>query len=153
VSTVQVMLQNRRLEVAGTLPEAATLVSELQGFQMKFTAAASVQYEAWREGVHDDLVLAVALAVYVGEHRPGPSNFYLHPGARGRHPGATAAVMLATEAPRATLPPLTAGTDWASTARLHASVPRPSSGTCGATGCTRGEGGDAKAKAWGLWGA
>ncbi len=69
VSVVQVALQTDKLKIAEALPEAATLVRELQDFQVKITDAANDTYGAWREGTHDDLVLAVALALYVGKKR------------------------------------------------------------------------------------
>ena len=58
------------------LPETPTLTAELAGFQMKVTAAGHDQYGAWREGAHDDLVLAVALAVWYGEHAYGQTYFW-----------------------------------------------------------------------------
>ena len=64
VSVVQVGLQNRTLKIAPELSEAATLSRELQNFQVKITDAANDTYGAWREGTHDDLVLAIALAVW-----------------------------------------------------------------------------------------
>jgi hypothetical protein len=45
------------------------LVKELENFKAKVTVAASDPYELWREGQHDDLVLAVALACWEGERR------------------------------------------------------------------------------------
>lgn len=68
VSTVQVLLQSRRLTIASKIPEAALLVKELQNFKVKITTAANETFEAWREGDHDDLVLAVAMACWVGEN-------------------------------------------------------------------------------------
>jgi hypothetical protein len=67
VSAVQVALQTERLKIASGLSEAATLVRELENFQVKITDAANDTYGAWREGAHDDLVLAVALALWVGK--------------------------------------------------------------------------------------
>jgi hypothetical protein len=69
VSVVQVALQTDKLKVASALPEAQMLVRELQNFQVKITDAANDTYGAWREGTHDDLVLAVALALYAGKKR------------------------------------------------------------------------------------
>ena len=69
VSVVQVALQTEKLKIASALPEARTLVRELQDFQVKITEAANDTYGAWREGTHDDLVLAVALALYAGKKR------------------------------------------------------------------------------------
>ncbi len=64
VSVVQVGLQNRKLKIASGLNLAETLSRELQNFSVKITDAANDVYGAWREGTHDDLVLAVALAVW-----------------------------------------------------------------------------------------
>jgi len=66
VSTVQVYLQNKRLKIASQLELAETLTRELQNFQVKITDAANDTYGAWREGTHDDLVLAAALALWAG---------------------------------------------------------------------------------------
>jgi hypothetical protein len=68
VGTLQVLLQSRRLKVAPSLPAAQTLVQELTTFQVKITPAANETFGAWREGAHDDLVLAVAIAAWEGEH-------------------------------------------------------------------------------------
>jgi hypothetical protein len=67
VGCLQVLLQTRRLHIAQSLPEAAILVRELETFRVKITEAANETFGAWREGQHDDLVLAVALAAWMGE--------------------------------------------------------------------------------------
>ena len=67
VSAVQVLLQTGRLKVAEGLQLAPLLVQELLNFQVKITANAHDTYRAWREGVRDDLVLAVSLACWYGE--------------------------------------------------------------------------------------
>ena len=67
-ATLQVLLQSRRLRVAPALPESAVLARELAAFQMKVSPSAVQEMDAWREGGHDDLVLAVAVAAWVGEH-------------------------------------------------------------------------------------
>lgn len=67
VSTAQVLLQGERLKIAETLPLARVLVQEFLNFQVKITASAHDVYGAWREGSHDDLVLAVALAAWFRE--------------------------------------------------------------------------------------
>jgi hypothetical protein len=66
VSALQVLLQTRRLQVSSSLPEAQTLVQELETFQMKVPVAGA-SLDAWREGRNDDLVLAVGVAAWVGE--------------------------------------------------------------------------------------
>jgi len=64
VGAVQVGLQSRTIKIAASLPEAKTLLHELTQFQAKITDAANVVTGAWREGQHDDLVLALALALW-----------------------------------------------------------------------------------------
>jgi trans-aconitate methyltransferase len=58
-----------RLQVTPALPEAAMLVRELAAFQVKVRVTTKEEELAtWREGTHDDLVLAVAVAAWLGEH-------------------------------------------------------------------------------------
>jgi hypothetical protein len=66
VAVLQVALQAGRLAIAA-LPEAAVLAKELANFRVKVTAAANETFGAWRDGQHDDLVLAVALACWLAE--------------------------------------------------------------------------------------
>jgi hypothetical protein len=70
VTCLQVVMQARRWQIARRLPDAALLVRELQNFQVKITAVANETFGVWREGKHDDLVLAVALACWWGERNP-----------------------------------------------------------------------------------
>lgn len=59
------VLQSRQLDIPRELPEAAVLVSELQNFRMEVNpATAHDSYAAWREGAHDDALLAVAMGVW-----------------------------------------------------------------------------------------
>ncbi len=65
---LQVLLQGRRLLVAQGLLAAQQLKHELQNFKVKINlATGNESFEAWREKDHDDLVLAVAIAVWLGE--------------------------------------------------------------------------------------
>jgi hypothetical protein len=66
VGVVQVYLQNQRLKIASELPEAETLTRELQNFQVKINDNAHDIYGTWREGVHDDLILAASLSLWAG---------------------------------------------------------------------------------------
>jgi hypothetical protein len=66
VGTVQVALQTERLRIASQLPEAAMLVRELQDFRVTITEAATDTYGG-RQGSHDDLVLALALALWTAK--------------------------------------------------------------------------------------
>lgn len=66
ISGVQVLLMQRRLQFSPKLPEAATLLKEFQEYRVKVTPAANEVFNA-RDGAHDDIVLAVALACWLGE--------------------------------------------------------------------------------------
>ena len=71
VSAVAVGLQTGRLKIAANLPEAATLTRELLNFKVTIDLkTAHDSYSAWRESVHDDLVLAVALSVWSANQFP-----------------------------------------------------------------------------------
>jgi len=74
VGILQVLFQSGRLKVAEALPMAKVFIDELLNFKVKINIqTAHDSYEAWREGVHDDLVLAVALAAwYAGGKRARP---------------------------------------------------------------------------------
>ena len=69
------LLQTKRLKIAQSLPMADTLVQELLNFKEKIDPkTAHDSYAAWREGIHDDLVLATAVACWYGEKGPQPRN-------------------------------------------------------------------------------
>jgi hypothetical protein len=68
VSTMMALMGTRRLKFAKQLPLAKTVEKELQTFKAKITNKGNETFEAdWREGAHDDLVLAVALAAWIAE--------------------------------------------------------------------------------------
>jgi hypothetical protein len=70
VGSMQVLLQTRRLKIAPALVHASTLVDELLSFRVKIDPlTAHDSYGAWREGEHDDLVLATACACWYGVKR------------------------------------------------------------------------------------
>jgi hypothetical protein len=56
------------LQIARQLKEAPKLRKELGTFTTKITTAGNENYEALRARDHDDLVLAVALALWRGEN-------------------------------------------------------------------------------------
>ena len=61
---LQVLLQRGALQVAAGMKLGPMLVEEMATMQVKQTAAGNEQFGAWRDGEHDDLVLAVALAYW-----------------------------------------------------------------------------------------
>ena len=68
VSKLQALLHAGELHIAASLPDAPVLLRELQDFRVRFTESGNATFNA-REGAHDDLVLALALAVF-GLSRP-----------------------------------------------------------------------------------
>lgn len=73
VTTLQVALQSKRLRISEDLPLAETLLKELRGFRVKISLSGHASFGndvgAWREADHDDLVLSVALGVWMNEAR------------------------------------------------------------------------------------
>ncbi len=70
---LQVLLQKRELRIAARLKGVEALVKEMAEMQVKVTASGREQYGAWREGQHDDMILAVALACWgVKKQYPRP---------------------------------------------------------------------------------
>jgi hypothetical protein len=63
VSALQALLHEGRLHIQKDLTESAVLVRELQDFRVKYTDSGHLTFNA-REGRHDDLVLALAIAVW-----------------------------------------------------------------------------------------
>jgi hypothetical protein len=70
VSGVQAKLHTGQLKVAAGLLDAPVLLKEFQDFRVTFTSAGNAIFNA-RQGQHDDLVLAVSLAVW-GASQPPP---------------------------------------------------------------------------------
>jgi hypothetical protein len=78
-STLVTLLQTGRLKIA-RLPERDILERELGLFKVKITAAGNETYESWRERDHDDLVLAVAMAAWLGERPVKRFSFHISGG-------------------------------------------------------------------------
>jgi hypothetical protein len=91
VSTLIVLFQALRLTVAPALPEAALLVKELVTFDPRHHAPRSDDIVDWREAPHDDLVFAVAIAIWQGEREVLPAvdsgPFIISKGCPGIEPG------------------------------------------------------------------
>lgn len=69
-SVVQRLLQEQRLRIPRQHAMAPVLTEELTGFRVKISASGRDSYgagEDWRSAAHDDLVLALALALWFGE--------------------------------------------------------------------------------------
>ncbi len=64
VSTLQIELQNNRLHIASGLKEKEALIEELSNFQTAISAAGHDTYNG-ANGVHDDIVMSVAMGVWL----------------------------------------------------------------------------------------
>jgi hypothetical protein len=77
ISSLIVAFQTGNVKIAKSLPEAETLTRELMNFKLKVNLQTGHDsYEAWREGIHDDLVLSVAMAVYAAEIGKPKAGFF-----------------------------------------------------------------------------
>jgi hypothetical protein len=89
VGRLQALLHEGRLKIQKDLPEAKNLVNELVDFRVNYTAAGHLTFAA-REGRHDDMVLALAIACYraAGDGVPfsGMLDYYAQQLAPGRIP-------------------------------------------------------------------
>jgi hypothetical protein len=66
ISTMSVLLEQRRLRIPRSLPLADLLTKELQEFKRTVTKVVTDTYAAERDQ-HDDMVLALALACWYRE--------------------------------------------------------------------------------------
>lgn len=72
ISGVDARLHTGELRIAAGIRDAGALADELKDFQRKVSDAGRATYAA-RTGAHDDLVLAVAIAVWFATSRPRSS--------------------------------------------------------------------------------
>ena len=71
VHNLLLQAQLGKFRVLDTLPLAQVLLDEMLNFKIKIDIKTGHDsYGTWREGEHDDLVLAVALALWWAENRP-----------------------------------------------------------------------------------
>jgi hypothetical protein len=66
IAGLMVLFQRGEVAICGHLPESETLAAELAGMRIKVSLSGHDTYGTWREGEHDDLVLAAALACWRG---------------------------------------------------------------------------------------
>lgn len=67
VGVTKVLLQSGRLKWSPNLPMIDTLVDELLKFESRISEEGDDTYGVWREGAHDDLVLALACQLWHSE--------------------------------------------------------------------------------------
>jgi hypothetical protein len=68
ISALQARLHSGELRIAAALADASALKDELKDFARSVSAAGRVTFNA-RSGAHDDLVLAVAVALFASLNR------------------------------------------------------------------------------------
>jgi len=68
---LQMLLQRGGLPIPAGLPFHGEFLEEISSMRVKVGSGGQEQYGAWREGEHDDLVFAVALAYWGGKKRGG----------------------------------------------------------------------------------
>ena len=64
VISLQTALQSGRLKIAKDIPLAKELINEAKNFKVKITKSGNDTYEAWRESIHDDIIMSVAQGVW-----------------------------------------------------------------------------------------
>ena len=82
ITRLNVALQEKRLHVSRALPEAPTLLHELNNYKVKISLAGHDSYNAWRESDHDDLVIATGLAVWSADKFGSGGRFHVVTGTR-----------------------------------------------------------------------
>jgi hypothetical protein len=73
VSRLQALLHDERLHIHKDIPDATALVNELQNFRAEYSDSGYIRFNA-RSGKHDDLVLALAIALWRA-HGDGEASF------------------------------------------------------------------------------
>ena len=63
ISRLDALMSTGSLKIQADLPEADTLIRELQNYQIQFTPSGQLTANA-RQGAHDDIILAAALAIW-----------------------------------------------------------------------------------------
>lgn len=67
IGLLLVLLEQRRLEIVRSLPEASTLIGELSNYRQRRSPTGYQSFSA-REGEHDDLVLATSLSAWAVDY-------------------------------------------------------------------------------------
>ena len=75
IGITSVILEQRRLRIAENMRDTGALIDELLAFRRTTTERGNDTYSA-ASGSHDDLVLALSLALWTAEHRSPPPRMY-----------------------------------------------------------------------------
>jgi hypothetical protein len=71
ITGLQVMLEKRELGLPANLAGTRTLMKEMAEMEERMTGRGGASFGAWREGQHDDLVIAAALACWRARWKAG----------------------------------------------------------------------------------
>lgn len=72
VAAIRLVIQGKRITMDARLPLGELLKRELADFETRITPSGNETFGAYREGQHDDIVLATAIAIWLAE-RGGPT--------------------------------------------------------------------------------
>jgi hypothetical protein len=84
INTTAVLLQQGRLRIASELSDTDQLISELRSYRIKTSDSGHDRYEPAGNQDHDDLLLALSLALWLAERKPFRHATILRP--KGRIP-------------------------------------------------------------------
>jgi hypothetical protein len=70
INTTAILLQQRRLRIAGNLPDTPALINELLNYRFKTSDSGHQSYAPATSQDHDDLLIALSLALWRAKHRP-----------------------------------------------------------------------------------
>jgi len=70
VGVMHRLFGEQRIKIAKADANVSLLIKELDNFKVRITKALNETFQAWREGEHDDIVLAAAIGAWCGEHTP-----------------------------------------------------------------------------------
>jgi hypothetical protein len=79
VATAAIAVQSGKLQISKKIPLADTLIKELQNFKANISNAGHDSYGAgadWRENSHDDLVLALSIALWTANDGVKKAKFF-----------------------------------------------------------------------------
>ncbi len=73
VARLQVLFQGDRVDIEENHPDRAVIVDETKNYEIHIGDSGKMQAGAFKQGKHDDMVTALALACLTDPRRPGPA--------------------------------------------------------------------------------
>jgi hypothetical protein len=70
ITKTAILLQQNRIRIAASLRDTPALLNELRNYRIKTSDSGHHTYAPANSSDHDDLLLALSLALWIGEHRP-----------------------------------------------------------------------------------